>query len=127
MVSAGFGTALIFLIGLIGADAFVNSIIVQDNLHWLIVASNYFRKEIAVPLGAVTLAFLLMLQFERKPTQEVSVRIWEILVGILVAIVAIGYVNLPLLSKVVIAAIILSPVIVYFATERITRWLTQRG
>ena len=121
MVAWIFGTALVIVIGLLGSDVFVRQNFAQDLLPWLINSDAYFRKDITIPLGAVTVVFILILQLDRKPRLELSMGTIQVVVSVVIAMVASGIINLTFKELWISAAIILSPAIAYWIVERISR------
>ena len=115
-----FGTVLILLIGLAGSDVFIDIALARGQLAWLTEADDYFRKDIMIPLGAVTMVFIFMLQLERKPKVELSFGTFQAVAAVTIALVSSGVINLSFSELWVAAGIILSPAIVYLGTERIS-------
>ena len=116
-----FGLSLVILIGLLGSDVFIDSALAREQLPWLVCADVYFRKDITVPLGAVTLVFMAVLLLDRKPKLELSLGTVQAIGSVAIAMVASGIVNLSFVELWVSAIIILSPATVFFATEQISR------
>ena len=114
-----FGTLLVIFLGLIGSDAVLVSPILADNAQWLQVASGYVYKELAVPVGAVTLALIAMLQLERKPVIALNFTVWQGVVAVLVGIVALGFVNFGWVAQLVSATLTFSPALVYWVIRRL--------
>ena len=92
----------------------------RGQLAWLTEADDYFRKDIMIPLGAVTMVFIFMLQLERKPKVELSFGTFQAVAAVTIALVSSGVINLSFSELWVAAGIILSPAIVYLGTERIS-------
>ena len=116
-----FGASLVVFIGLLGSDIFINSSLAQDQLPWLVNADEYYRKDVTIPLGAVTVVIIAMLHLERKPKLELSLGALQAVASVVIAMVASGLINLTFAEIWISAAIILSPAIIYICIEQISR------